>query len=406
MPTSPRSRRLAVGGLGLLGTIAVALISINLRLGATSVGPLLQEIRSALGMSSGVAGFMTSLPCLCFGLVGAVAVALTRRMGMTVGIVLGLVAITVTLAVRPVVGSALVFLLLSTIALGGMALGNILVPAWIKRHSTDGGTRGMTIFSSGLALGGALGSLLAAPAARVATGGWRGALGMWALVAAVAVVPWFALAGRERRNPADHATPVEPPRAGLRTSRTAIAMTIYFGMQSMHAYVQFGWLPQIYRDAGLSSVEAGAWLALLGSLGVVGGLIMPTIVSRRRAMTVTVLAFGACLVAGYVGLWLAAATTPWLWALLLGISGWTFPAAIALITARTRNPRVTAQVSGFVQPIGYLIAAVGPIAVGLIHQATGDWTLVLWLLIATGLVMMTAGLVVARSGYVDDEIAL
>lgn len=97
---------------------------------------------------------------------------------------------------------------------------------------------------------------------------------------------------------------------------------------------------------------------------------------------------------------------PWLWALLLGVSGWAFPAAIASITARTRDPRVTAQVSGFVQPIGYLIAALGPVLVGIVHEPTAGWTAVLVLLMGTGLVMVAAGLVLARGGQLDDEIAL
>lgn len=96
----------------------------------------------------------------------------------------------------------------------------------------------------------------------------------------------------------------------------------------------------------------------------------------------------------------------WLWALLLGVSGWAFPAAIESITARTRDPRVTAQVSGFVQPIGYLIVALGPVLVGIVHEPTGGWTAVLVLLMGTGLVMVAAGLVLTRGGQVDDEIAL
>ena len=97
-------------------------------------------------------------------------------------------------------------------------------------------------------------------------------------------------------------------------------------------------------------------LALIASLGIFGGLIMPSVVNRRGLMTVMVLVLGALLLGGYFGLLLAPASAPWLWALMLGISGWSFPGAIAMITARTRNPRITAQVSGFVQPIGYVIA--------------------------------------------------
>ena len=51
--------------------------------------------------------------------------------------------------------------------------------------------------------------------------------------------------------------------------------------------------------------------------------------------------------------------------------GFAFPLVIALITARTRSHAVTARLSGFVQPVGYLLAGIGPFAVGLLHELTG-----------------------------------
>ena len=113
--------------------------------------------------------------------------------------------------------------------------------------------------------------------------------------------------------------------------------------------------------------------------------------------------FGALAVGGYLGLLLAPTTLPWLWAVLLGLSGFAFPTAIALITARTRDSRITAQLSGFVQPVGYLLAGIGPFVVGAIHATTGGWALVLGLLAMSGVGITLFGLRVARPVFVDDE---
>ena len=172
----------------------------------------------------------------------------------------------------------------------------------------------------------------------------------------------------------------------------------------MNAYIQFGWLPQIYRDNGLSATDAGALLALLTGVGVLGAFLMPTIVARSRTLTPHMIGLGVLLVTGYGGLLLAPTTVPWLWAILLGTAGFAFPLSIALITARTRTPGVTAQLSGFVQPVGYLIAAFGPFGVGLIHQATGNWNLVLILLMISAIPFTLAGVRAARPVYVDDEL--
>lgn len=393
--------RSAAVPFGLL-LVAVVLVSLNLRAGASSPGPVLAEVREGLGMSAGVAGAMTGLPGLCFGLVGALAVGFARRVGMTAAVAVGLAAAGVGLLLRVTTDSVPLFLVLTVLALAGMAVCNVIVPAWIKAHGHA--VVLMTVYGTGLVVGATVGSLATAPVTE-ATGSWRAGLGMWGLVLLVAAPLWAWLALRERRSPSEHSVSSGPAPSGrIAHSRTAIALTVLFGVQSMHAYVQFGWLPQIYRDAGMSASSAGALQALLSGVGILGALAMPTVIARDRGLHAWMVSFGVMLFIGYAGLLVAPATVPWLWALALGFSGLAFPTAIALITARTRHPSVTAQLSGFVQPIGYALAAVGPFVVGLIHEATGDWQLVLVLLALTSVPLTLAGLRVASPAYVDDEI--
>lgn len=401
--TDPATRSRAGALPFALLVAAVALVSINLRPGASSVGPVLQEVRDGLGMSGGVAGVVTGLPGLCFGLAGALAVGLARRIGMTAGIALGLTAAAAGLILRVTTDSVPLFLLLTVVALAGMAVGNVLVPAWIKSQGHTVAL--MTIYGTGLVLGGTLGPLFTAPVTEAADD-WRVALGMWGAMVVLALPLWLWLVARVRRSPTEHNIHGSPPSGRIIHSPTAVALTLLFGIQSMHAYVQFGWLPQIYRDAGLSASTAGALQALLSGVGILGALVMPTVIARSRGLHAWMIMFGVLLTLGYAGLLAAPATVPWLWALMLGVSGLAFPTAIALITARTRHPSVTAQLSGFVQPVGYALAAIGPFVVGLIHDATGDWDLVLVLLMATGLPLTLAGLRVARPTYVDDELGV
>ena len=381
---------------------AVVLVSINLRPGASSPGPVLEEVRQGLGMSAGVAGALTGLPGLCFGVVGALAVGFARRVGMTAGIALGLAAAAAGLLLRATTDSEPVFLVLTVVALAGMAVGNVLVPAWVKAHGHAVAL--MTVYGTGLVVGATIASLVTAPISGTFDS-WRAGLGTWGLLVAVALPLWAWLALRERRAPSEHDVSGGPAPSGrIAHSPTAVALTVLFGVQSMHAYVQFGWVPTIYRDAGLSASAAGALLSLLSSVGIIGALAMPTVISRGRGLRPLMVCFGVALAVGYAGLLVAPATLPWLWALSLGFSGLAFPTAISLITARTRHPSVTAQLSGFVQPIGYALAAIGPFAVGLVHEATDGWSLVLVLLALTSVPLTLAGLRVARPAYVDDEI--
>lgn len=405
-PTPPGSdpepaRRTSIGPVFAL--VATILIAINLRPGASSVGPVLEEITAGLGMSTAVAGFVTALPGLCFGVVGALAVTLARRVGMTTGIVLGLVTVVVGLLSRAAIDSTILFLAFTAVALGGAAIGNVLVPAWIKRQPRD--VRLMTVYSVGLTAGGAAAAALVAPISAASDLGWRAALGSWGLLALVAIVPWGVIAMRERRSPGGRGAPrTSQPGPAIWRSPTTIALTVLFGLQSMNAYIQFGWLPQIYRDAGLSAGYAGLLMSSLTALTLIGALMMPTVISRSPSLQSWMYAFGGLLVIGNGGLLLAPATVPWLWAIILGTSGFAFPTAIALITARTRDPHITARLSGFVQPTGYMLAALGPFLVGVIYQATGTWTIVLVLLMLSGVVLTLAGLRVSRPSWVDDEL--
>ena len=399
-PSSPRVP-------GWLVVLAVAVVAVNLRPGATSVGPVLAEVQQGLGLSPTMAGVLTALPGLTFAAAGACAAALSRRTGISGAVTAGLVLVAAGLLARSVTGSVPVFLLLSVLGFAGMAVGNILVPAFIKRHGGRRTAALNSLYTTGLAVGATLPLLAAGPLAASGPDGWRAALGLWGLVALAAVVPWVLVTVRDRREPAT--TPGRALRPGSGTSilrsRTAVALCVYFGIQSMHAYVQFGWVAQIYRDGGLGQAQAGLMAALIAAMGIPGGLLMPVLVARSPRLRRWIVGLGVCMVAGYSGLLLAPATTPWAWALLLGVGGFAFPTALALLTARSRDPRVTAQLSGFTQPVGYLLAAAGPFAVGALHEATGSWTAPLLLLMGTAVLLVVAGGVAAAPRFVDDEIA-
>ncbi|MCQ2001348.1 MFS transporter [Arthrobacter zhaoxinii] len=382
---------------------AVVLVALNLRPGASSVGPVLAELQAGLGLDATAAGVLTALPGLAFAAVGALAVALSRKTGINGSIALALAAAAAGLLVRSFVDSAALFLVLTVLAFAGMAVGNILVPAFIKRHGGRHLPVLNSVYGTTLALGATLPLLFGGLLAGTGPEGWRLSLGLWGAVALAAFIFWAVLALRTGRDPVAAAGGTRT-RTRMRSSRTAVALSLFFGVQSMHAYVQFGWAAQIYRDAGLEQATAGVMAAIIAGLGIPGGLIMPVLVARSPRLRTYIVGLGTCMAAGYSGLLLAADTLPWLWAVFLGVGGFAFPTALALITARSREPRVTAQLSGFIQPVGYLLAAMGPFAIGTLHDVSGSWTLPLALLIASAVVMVGAGIRAAAPRFVDDEL--
>lgn len=384
--------------------VAVIALSFILRPVATAVGPVLEEIRTALGMSESVAGILTALPGLVFGLVAGIAVVLVRRLGVTTTLVVALLTLIAGLVARSFAGHSGLLLVGTVVALAGAAVGNVLVPAFVKRHFPGREAGVMSAYAAALGAGATVAALVSAPIAARAAGGWRTSLGVWGLVAFLALLPWLVLLVHERRV---HGGPAPRPArldGAMWRSRQAIALAAFFGIQSMQAYVQFGWAPQMFRDAGLSATYAGSLSGLIAAFGIPAGIVMPLVVARMRDLRPVMVALGAILSVGYLGILWAPTTVPWLWATCLGLSACAFPAALALMTARTRAPGITAKVSGFTQMVGYLFAAAGPFAVGALLQATGGWTVPLVLLALCGPVLAVAGSLAGRPHIIDDDL--
>ena len=108
------------------------------------------------------------------------------------------------------------------------------------------------------------------------------------------------------------------------------------------------------------------------------------------------------IIAGLIGLAVAPAAAPLLWAVLLGIGqGGTFPLAISLIVLRTRSAGEVPTLSAMAHAIGYTMSATGPLIMGGIFGATGSWAPALYFVVAVAAAQFVLGLLAGRRRYVD-----
>ncbi|GAB3769091.1 CP family cyanate transporter-like MFS transporter [Nocardioides ginsengisegetis] len=378
----------------------LVLLSLNLRPAAVSVGPVLAEVRSALGMSPVAAGLLTSLPVLAFAFFGALAPTAARRVGVHRVTLLALVAAVVGLAGRAVTSSEALFLALSMLALGGMAMANVLLPSLVKLHFPDAVGRVTAIYTTALAVGLTTSLLLTVPVSH-AGGSWRWGLGIWAGLALLAALPWVGLVAHDR---ALDQAPRSIGWADVARTRLGWAMALFFGLQSMQAYAVFGWFAQLWRDHGYTAGQAGALVGLLAAVSIPLSLWAPAAVARRTDQARILLAIMLCYPVGYVGLMIAPHAFAIPGALLVGIGAVTFPIVLVLIGLRARTPEGTAALSSFTQSTGYLLAALGPFGVGTLYDATGGWTAPLLMLTALMVPQIAAGLYVARPAAIEDQL--
>ncbi|WKS31216.1 MFS transporter [Corynebacterium propinquum] len=435
---SKHTKLVAGGAIAVpLALGAVISAAANLRAGISSLGAVLEQVMASFQAPASVAGVLTAMPGFAFAIMGLAAVPIARRFGLSFTLFAGMVAMLVGLAFRPLIGAYLpggmgTFIVLTALVVGGIALLNVLLPAWIKQHAPRRSVVLMSCYSGFLGLSGAV-----APLSALWFSGedaWRPALGIWALLAAVQVVVWILVLIRVGVDKPAKPPVAQPTNSGTESiptttttdtavdadpaavankiastslwrSPTAVAMMVLFGLQSSNAYVQMGWLPQMYIDQGVSPGRAAVGLAVLGTVNVIGGVSMPFVVARIRDLRPVIVVFGVLTTVGYLGVMFAGAVAPEAWAIVLGLGGMCFPTILALLAARTRTPEVTARLSGFVQPYGYLLAGVLPLLIGFVYQATGAWTLILTVMALTGVGMSALGYRAGKKVFIDDELA-
>ncbi|QTT73187.1 MFS transporter [Streptomyces mobaraensis NBRC 13819 = DSM 40847] len=444
--------------------LGLVLAALNLRPAVTSLGALMEEVRDGLGMNGTVAGLLTSIPSLCFAVLGPAAPRLARRWGPAAVVCAGLAAVATGLALRPFAGGVAGFLLLSALALAGIAVGNVLMPVVVKRWFPDRVGPMTGLYSMALTGGAAITAAGTVPLADAMGGGWRPGLAVWALLALAAALPWAVISRRPGERPeraareaavagtvpdrpsggiasegaatgttserpvtgtapkgaerAEATTPNAAPHGAhaprsadaddaraprITSSPTAWALAVFFGLQATGAYITMGWMPQIFRDAGVSASTAGLLAAVTMLMGVPFSFLLPRLAARLRNQGPLVVALVACGLAGYTGLWLAPVGGSWAWAVLLGIANSSFPLALTMIGMRARTGAGVVRLSAFAQSVGYLISIPGPLLVGRLYQQTGGWGLPIALLAALMVPQAVAGVLAGRNRSVEDE---
>jgi len=282
------------------------------------------------------------------------------------------------------------------VACAGIAVCNVLMPVVVKESYPQRIGLVTGLYTAVLQGAAALGSVLTPPVA-AAAGGWRPALGQWALLGAVGTLGWAVAARHGGPRPVGTE---DGPRRSLLRSPLAWTVTGFFGFQSMFAYEMMGWAPQVLMSAGVSRGEAGAMAAVISVLGVPMSLILGPIAARQRSQSGWLVGLSLVGATGVVGLLVAPGAAPWLWSVCAGVGMGVFAISVALIPLRTRTSADTRALSTMSQGIGYLLAAIGPLVVGLLHGATGDWTAALVVMLAGIGVQTVIGFFAGRPSYV------
>jgi CP family cyanate transporter-like MFS transporter len=377
--------------------VGILVLAFNLRAAVVAISPLLHQIQADLGLSASLAGLLTTLPVACFGLLSPAAPALAHRFGIErtlFGATLGLVAAFV---VRLIPTTAALY---AGTVLAGMtiAIGNVLVPALIKRDFPRTGVRMTAAYVTSLSLGPAFAAGLTVPIERAFGLDWRMALFVWIAVPILTLAVWLPQLRAAHRVP----TGAPVSLGALMRSPLAWHVTLFMGLQSFGFYAVVAWLPTVYIAHGLDAGAAGGLLSLANLVGIPVVLLTPLVSSRLRDQQPLVWLMAALYAIGLLGVLLVPLLAPAVWSIALGMAqSLTIILAINFIVGRSPDGAHAAQLSSMAQGIGYTMAAFGPFVFGLLRDVSGGYTIPVASLFLLLVPLVVTGLGAAQPRTID-----
>ncbi|MEY2689947.1 MAG: hypothetical protein RL375_4147 [Pseudomonadota bacterium] len=407
-PAVPRRDTAPPGALPALAVPALLLVALNLRPALASLAPVLAEVRDALGLSSSTMGVLNMAMVACLGPAAPLAQGLSRRWPAERVIGATLLLLAAGVALRGA-GASLALFAGSLIAGAAIGILGIVLPGLIKRDHAQHISRMTGLYTMTLCLGAALAAGLTVPMRHASSGSWQAALALWATPALLAAMVWgwtyrpragssgatpdALLAASITNSAANAAPPVSDSRSAnaatpLWRQPLAWHMTVYMGLQSSLAYCVFAWLPTLLSERGTTALHAGALMSLSVLSQLVTAFTGPWLATHiGRDQRPAALAMLSLSVIGLLGcLLLPVASLP-IWVVVLGLGqGGNFSIALLCIVLRARDAAQAGRLSAMSQGVGYCLAAIGPLGVGVLRDATGGWmaVAVLFTVLAVG----------------------
>jgi len=380
----------------------IVLLALNLRPAAASVGPLLPEIRRGMGLGTFETALLVALPAFAFAFFSMTGPALARRFGVHRATLLALFAIAIGLFARVLADDAWVFLLLSTIALGGAAAVSNLLPVLVLLHYPDRLGTLAAPYSRMLSIGFAAAAAFTVPIAH-SDGGWRTGVGIWGALALLAAIPWLPLI---RQDLVLAPIPRTITLVQMIRTRSCQQFSLLFSLQLLQTWVMIGWLPTLWREHGYHPGGAGVLMGVLALCTVPFTLWLPALVGARRDPRRALIVVGLCFPLGDALVLLAphAAAVPV--AIVLGVATISFPMSLSLIIRHAHSRDVALSLAGVAQTVGYFVAGLGVLGFGLLHLHLASWGWPMGLLLVLALPIPLLAARAASPSSVEDQLGV
>lgn len=375
-------------------------IGVNIRSVLGVVPVLADPIRAGLGMDASRFGLITSLTILTMAVGAPGGHWLATRIGTQWAMLWLLLLVALGAGLRTWVDHTWFMYLTSILCGAGMGGCSALAPGFISHTMTRIPGTATGIYSTSMAMGVAASAALAVPTAHWF--GWRGALGLWGLVALAVAALWFLLIPRLRRigtGADDMPTVSESVHGGLPLrDRTAWLVTALSALILLTGFAGVAWIAPTMQSAGYSQTEAAGLFGLFQLVQLGSLLTLPIVTDftkdRRPLLALTTLTA----MAGIIILLIDPAGLALPGVLLMGFGvGGGSTLTLVLVQDVTATVHDAGRLSAMSLLFTYILSSVGPFLIGLARDLTGSFAAGYLILLAV--TIMTAVLIpMARPG--------
>ncbi|PFJ96648.1 MFS transporter [Bacillus cereus] len=372
--------------------LALFFVSINLRIGITSVSPLLETIRQDLNISNFSVSFLTAIPVFCMGTFALLTGKVIKNYGAEKAIMACLILIGFATCMRAFT-SSISTLFASSLFIGiGIALAGPLLSGFIKEKSPTKIGLMIGIYSVGMGTGASLSAGLTIPLQHVLKDDWNMALAFWGVLTIIAIIFWYPVMKQKKntstQNKKNNSLPLRNTKAWL--------FTIFFGLQSGIFYSITTWLAPANQSMGVSGEQAGTLITVFTVVQMICSFLIPTLadIYKNRALW---LLGSICFVLVGLSLMIYPLTTPWIPSILLGIGlGGVFPLALMLPLYETKTSEDASAWTAMMQSGGYIMGGFIPVLAGIARDYFDGYTQVFIIMALLSLILFLLTLVMNK----------
>lgn len=366
----------------LLGVIFLGMI---LRTPITSVGAIAGVLKNILDVNNTVVGLITTIPLIAFAIFSPLVASVANKLGLERTILLATIIIVVGLGFRFYLTTAMFFL--TTFLIGvGITVGNVLLPGLVKKYFPEklGVMTGFyaVIMSVSAAIAAGISYPIASANIISESFSVSLAVNIWVVVAIINVFIYMILSKNNEK---------------IQTKKTISKNNVYFkslkmwtlmlsmGLQSALFYCSVSWFSEIMISKGFSPEAAGVLLSISQFAQFPATFLVPILADKMKNKLI----IPTLITLGYLVSLIGMLTihgnfvAMMIYIIIFALAGGgSFSYVMYLFSAKSRNEKEAADISGLSQSGGYLLAAIFPPLLGYIRDVA-SWDSALYVLIVT-----------------------